>query len=151
MCERQSENKGSMPSSTLNWVLRGQQSTSNGAWQRWMGLPEGASIKSRLNILICLSETLRSFVIYNAPFVRTSASPRADTSCDGVYRRRLLPDLAGMRNFGRWSASCRSAVTGQRALRNQFASITVFQTIGIPAGCFCSGVTKNNIPQVGGN
>ena len=151
MCERQSENTGSMPSSTLNWAPRGQQLTSNGAWQRWMGLPEGASIKYRLNILMCLSETLRSFVTHNSSFARTSASPRADTSCNNVYRRRTLPDWAGVRNFGRWSASCRSAVTGQRALRNQFASITAFQTIGIPAGCFCSGVIKNNIPQVGGN
>ena len=140
-----------MPSSTLNWALGGQQLTSNGAWQRWMGLPEGASIKFRLNILICLSETLRSFVTYNSSFARTSASPRADTSCDGVYRRRSLPDLAGVRNFGRWSASCRSAVTGQRALHNQFVTTTILRTIGILAGCFCSGVIKNNIPQVGGN
>ena len=151
MCERQSENSGSMPLSTLNWAVSGQQLTSNGAWQRWMGLPEGASIKFRLNILMCLSETLRSFVTHNSSFARTSASPRADTSCYDVHRRRTLPDWAGVRNFGRWSASCRSAVTGQRALRNQFVINTTLQTIGILAGCFCSGVIKNNIPQVGIN
>jgi hypothetical protein len=133
-CERQSEIKGSMPFSSLDRPPAGRQMASSGAWQRWIGLPEGASIGSRLNILTCLSETLRSFATYTTSFARLSASPRADSSCNGVYRRRTLPSLAGVRKIGRWSASCRSAITGQRRVHDQEARRGRMSPTDISAG-----------------
>lgn len=58
-CERQREIKGRMPLPSLNRALAGRPMTLSGAWQRWMGLPEGALRKSRLNQLTNLSNPSR--------------------------------------------------------------------------------------------
>lgn len=55
------------------------------------------------------------------------------------------------RTTGRWSASCRSAVTGQRALSDQAILTAANLTNGKSAGCFCPGDITKSIPQVRGN
>lgn len=141
-----------MPFASLNRFDIGRPLAWNDAWQQWIGLPEGASFRFWLKSLAILPNPFRFIDVANISSIGTTVSPCAGRT--GGLMQHSKPRrqrVRGVRTIGRWSASCRSAVTGQRALRNQFASITVFQTIGIPAGCFCSGVTKNNIPQVGGN
>jgi hypothetical protein len=76
-----------MPSTSLNWARSGQQLTLDGAWQRWIGLPEGAQFRSRLNIPTSLSETFRSFVSHFVSPSRTPASPCAGSSRDLAERR----------------------------------------------------------------
>jgi hypothetical protein len=76
-----------MPSTSLNWARSGQQLTLNGAWQRWIGLPEGAQFRSRLNNPTSLSETFRSFVLSYVRQSRTPASPCAGSSRDLAEQR----------------------------------------------------------------
>lgn len=81
LCERQSETQGSMPFSSLDRPLMDRQQTLNGAWQQWIGLPEGASFWSRLNSSMDLSKPSRTFFTANVSSVPTSASPCAGDLC----------------------------------------------------------------------
>ena len=66
-----------MPTSSLNQSECGWQMTSSGAWQQWIGLPEGASLKFRLDNLADPSNLFRT--IKTEPFssMFAPASPRA--------------------------------------------------------------------------
>jgi hypothetical protein len=61
-----------MPSSSLDWVQLDQQMVFDSAWQRRIGLPEGALSKPRLNNLTYLSEPFRTFVHHR--FISACAS-----------------------------------------------------------------------------
>ena len=58
---------------------------------------------------------------------------------------------AGVRTFGRWSASCRSAVTGQHATSDQLAILGNANQRATHGGCFRSGDNTANILHVGRN
>lgn len=80
LCERQSEIKGSMPFSSLDRFRTDRQMVSSGAWQRWTGLPEGASFLPRLRSFTSLSNPPRRFDIEPETLARRPVSPCAGRS-----------------------------------------------------------------------
>lgn len=79
-CERQSENLGSMPFSSLSRIRPDRLMTSNGAWQQWTGLPEGASSEFVPDTFTNLSNPSRYFTAELQTLARHSASPCAERS-----------------------------------------------------------------------
>lgn len=77
LCERQSENQGSMPLSSLNPVLADRQLATSGARQRWTGLPEGASLLLTFGGFTSLSNPPRVFDIEPGALARRPVSPCA--------------------------------------------------------------------------
>ncbi|AGK57364.1 hypothetical protein HYPDE_28423 [Hyphomicrobium denitrificans 1NES1] len=67
-----------MPFSSLNRILMDRQITLNGAWQRWTGLPEGASLWFRLGAFTAPSNPYRYFDVDYPTLARRSASPCAE-------------------------------------------------------------------------
>lgn len=92
LCERRSENQGSMPLSSLNRSKPDRQMVWNAAWQRWIGLPEGASFRPRLNHFTNLSHPSRISTVVNLTSARAPVSP-----CTGASR-------AFMRQGTNWPA-----------------------------------------------
>lgn len=66
-----------MPFSSLNRIRMDRQMASNGAWQRWTELPEGASFVLRLDGFTYLSNPPRHFDIEPVTLARRSVSPSA--------------------------------------------------------------------------
>ena len=77
-----------MPSTSLNQDQMAWQLALKSARQLWIGLPEGALFKPRLNILTCPSKPTRIFASHFVSSSRTSASPCAGTLRDLARRRR---------------------------------------------------------------
>ena len=141
LCERQSRLQGSMPFISLNRTLSGRPMVWTGAWQQGIALPEGASPKPRFNHLDRLSHPYPHFDIKMPLFARPKAGPWAEARARrGLDRRRPL---------GRWSASCRCAVTGQHLDRRPSQQVPHKGSKANRAGCyFTNGVTTANTPHV---
>lgn len=78
MCERQSENQGSMPFSSLNRPEMDRQVTLSDAWQQWIGLPEGALLWCRPGGFTSPSNPSRYFDVDYPTLARRPASPCAE-------------------------------------------------------------------------
>ncbi len=91
LCERQSENKGSMPFSSLNRVRLDRQMAMSDAWQRWTELPEGASLLLRFDGFTSLSNPPRSFDIEPGTLARRSESPSAERRVRCLDIEELVP------------------------------------------------------------
>ena len=118
LCERQSENQGSMPFSSLDRFRTDRQMASNGAWQRWTGLPEGAPFWSRLNDFTDLSNPSRTFDVDILTLARRSASPCTE-------RLRALPRQRSPRCYRRGRGYLEDGVPHAEALSpaNRFSPI----------------------------
>ena len=90
------------PLSPLNRVLMDRPLTSNSAWQRWIGLPEGALFKFWNAYLISLPEPFRTFVILIVSSSRAPASPCAGSPRELARRRRAcaFPQVNGQLEDG---------------------------------------------------
>ena len=137
-----------MPSATLNLVPMDQQLVLDGARQRWIGLPEGASLKPRLKHFTYLSETFRSFDAIQR-CARANASEPVRWISRSVARRS---SRSNWRVADHWKMECLM----QKRYHLAHSRITISRmrvrrtrTTGIHAGYFCSGVTTNNILRVG--
>ena len=73
-----------MPFSSLDRFRMDRQMASNGARQRWTGLPEGVPFRSRLGEFTHLSNPSRTFDVDNLTLAHRSASPCTE-------RLRALP------------------------------------------------------------
>jgi hypothetical protein len=83
-----------MPFSSLNRIRMDRQTASSGARQQWTGLPEGASLWSRLGGFTHLSNPSRFFAVETETLARRPASP-----CTG--RSRALHRLRRSRRYRR--------------------------------------------------
>ena len=99
-----------------------------GAWQHGIALLEGAPSGPRFKHLTRLSHPYPRFDIETVFFARLPASP-----CAGLCARK---GLDRGRSLGRWSASCRCAVTGQHSCRKRNSQGARKGSTAIPAGCF---------------
>ena len=111
LCERQSRLLGSMPFTSLNRVRTGRQLAPTGAWQHRIGLPEGALMGLRLNILTDLSNPDPHFDIRLQLSTHQPASPCAGEralSKNGSENPRII---CGARHYGSWSASYADALS----------------------------------------
>lgn len=96
LCERRSENQGSMPFSSLNRFRTDRQMALSGAWQRWTELPEGASLWLRLHGFTSLSNPPRYFDIGSETLARRPVSPSAGRSrALSRYRRTRSTERVG--------------------------------------------------------
>ena len=77
-----------MPLSHLNRVLMDRPLTSDSAWQRWIGLPQGALFGFRFADLICLPKPFRTFVDTLVSSSRAPESPCAGNSHALTRQRR---------------------------------------------------------------
>lgn len=118
LCERQSENQGSMPFFSLNRVRMDRQMASNGAWQQWIGLPEGASFWSWFGSFTSLSNPFRFSKSETETLARRSASPCAE-------RLRALPRSWMTRSTERGGGYLEDGVPHAEALSpaNRFSPI----------------------------
>lgn len=78
--------RGSMPFSSLNQVRSDLQAVTSGAWQRWIGLPEGALLWPRSGELTSLSRS-------------HPQSQSVSTSFVSGQRARLLADRTHFATF----------------------------------------------------
>ena len=100
-----------MPLSSLNRIEIDRQLAPLGAWQHWIGLPEGALKGLRLNILTDLSNPDPHIDIRFTLSTHQPASP-----CAGERARKangsMTPHVSrGARYYGRWSASNADALS----------------------------------------
>ena len=109
LCERQSENKGSMPLSSLNRIQTDRQMASSGAWQRWIELPEGASLVLRPDGFTILSNPPRHLHVEPRTLARRPASPSA-------VRPRALSRHGNARSAGRVGGHLEDGVPHAEAL-----------------------------------
>jgi len=107
-----------MPFFSLNRIRMDRQMASNGAWQQWMGLPEGASFWSRFGNFTSPSNPFRFSNFETETLARRSASP-----CAG--RLRALPRSWITRSTERGGGYLEDGVPHAEALSpaNLFSSI----------------------------
>lgn len=98
-----------MPFSSLNRIQTDRQMASNGAWQRWTGLPEGASFVSRLHDFTSLSNPPRPVDTEPGTLARRSVSPSAG-------RARALSRCRKIRSIERMGGYLEDGVPHAEAL-----------------------------------
>ena len=72
------KSEGSMPTFSLDRILSDRQMALSGAWQRRMGLPEGASLEPRLHTAHVSIQPFPHFSSAPHSSAQASASPRAE-------------------------------------------------------------------------
>ena len=141
---------GFMPLSPLNRIRMDRQIAKRDTRQHRIALPQGVSGQLRLKHLICLSNLTRISipVRYVRPVLQRARVLAARRVLDLIDDPRFSP--GGARRRGRWSASCRSAITGPLS-RLQLADMDRSSgSNSYPAGCFfCTGDNAKNILHVG--
>ncbi len=142
--------RGRMPFSSLNQVQMDLPTAMSSAWQRWIGLPEGALLWLRSGDLTSLSSHLPQIQSVSTSFVSGQrARLLADRTHFATFRKAgfIRP---GLRSFRRRSASCRSAFPVLLQRRFRPVQRPGKGRHGNLAGCFFSpGNNISNIPRVG--